>query len=37
MPNPSFDLCRFAVSAFEWIFPEEPPKKERNAKVVSDY
>jgi hypothetical protein len=35
MPNPSFDLCRFAVSAFEWIFPDEPPKKEKNAKVLS--
>jgi hypothetical protein len=35
MPNPSFDLCRFAVSAFEWLFPAEPPKKEKNAKVLS--
>lgn len=35
MPNPSFDLCRFAVSAFEGLFPDEPPKKEKGAKVLS--
>ena len=31
-PNPSFDLCRLAVSMFDAIFPEQPdlkiPKKE---------
>lgn len=35
MPNPSFDLCRFAVSAFEWLYPDEPQRKEKNAKILS--
>ena len=26
-PNPSFDLCRLAVSMFDAIYPEQPPTK----------
>lgn len=34
-PNPSFDLARLAVSLFEGIFPEEPPRK-KGGKVLSE-
>jgi hypothetical protein len=34
LPNPSFDLCRLAVSLFENLFPEEPERK-RGGKVLS--
>lgn len=34
-PNPSFDLCRFTVSIFESLFPEQPPLK-KNAKILSE-
>lgn len=27
LPNPSFDLCRFATSLFETLFPEQPDPK----------
>ena len=30
-PNPSFDLCRLAVSLIEGVFPEKPAKKEGGA------
>lgn len=33
-PNPSFDLARLAVSMFEALFPEEPPKR-KGGKVLS--
>ncbi len=33
-PNPSFDLCRLAVSMFENLFPEEPNRK-KGGKVLS--
>jgi hypothetical protein len=33
-PNPSFDLARLAVSMFESLFPEEPPKR-KGGKVLS--
>ena len=26
-PNPSFDLCRLAVSMFDAVYPEQPPTK----------
>lgn len=29
-PNPSFDLCRFAVSVFESLFPVSPPTKDHS-------
>jgi hypothetical protein len=34
-PNPSFDLARLAVSMFEALFPEEPPKR-KGGKVLSE-
>jgi hypothetical protein len=34
LPNPSFDLCRLAVSMFENLFPEEPARK-KGGKVLS--
>ncbi len=34
-PNPSFDLARLAVSMFESLFPEEPPKR-KGGKVLSE-
>jgi hypothetical protein len=33
-PNPSFDLCRLAVSMFENLFPEEPDRR-KGGKVLS--
>ena len=33
-PNPSFDLCRLAVSLFEALFPEAPAAK-KGGKVLS--
>ena len=27
VPNPSFDLCRLAISMFDAIYPEQPPLK----------
>lgn len=35
LPNPSFDLCRLAVSLFENLFPEEPDRK-KGGKVLSE-
>ena len=34
-PNPSFDLCRVAVSIFENLFPQEPDRK-KGGKVLSE-
>lgn len=33
-PNPSFDLCRFTVSLFEALFPEDPPLR-KGGKILS--
>lgn len=33
-PNPSFDLARLAVSIFEGLFKEEPPKR-KGGKILS--
>lgn len=35
-PNMSFDLARFAVSALEEIFPDQPQKKKRNPVKLSE-
>ena len=35
-PNPSFDLCRFAVSVFEGIFPSSPPLKKKPAVLSQE-
>jgi hypothetical protein len=35
-PNPSFDLCRLAVSLFEAIFPEAPAEKEDGAMLSTE-
>jgi hypothetical protein len=34
VPNPSFDLCRLAVSLIDGLFDEPPPKKKGNAVPV---
>ncbi len=34
-PNPSFDLCRLAVSLFEGLFPT-PPKEKESGRILSD-
>jgi hypothetical protein len=34
-PNPSFDLCRLAVSLFEGLFSSSPPEKE-GGRILSD-
>lgn len=36
MPNPSFDLCRFATSLFESLFPEQPPPKPNGAILSAE-
>lgn len=35
-PNPSFDLCRLAVSLFESLFPEAPKEKEGGEILSSE-
>lgn len=35
-PNPSFDLCRLAVSLFDALFPKPPPLKEGGAILSSE-
>ena len=35
-PNPSFDLCRLAVSLFDALFPKPPPLKEGGAIMSSE-
>jgi hypothetical protein len=35
-PNPSFDLCRLAVSMFEALFPDAPEDKEGGAVLSSE-
>jgi hypothetical protein len=35
-PNPSFDLCRLAVSLFEALYPEKPEDKEGGAVLSSE-
>jgi hypothetical protein len=35
-PNPSFDLCRLAVSLFEALFPEKPEDKEMGEILSSE-
>ena len=35
-PNPSFDLCRLAVSLFDALFPEAPDKKEGGVVLSSE-
>ena len=34
-PNPSFDLCRLAVSILEGLFLENPPKEKEGGQVLS--
>jgi hypothetical protein len=34
LPNPSFDLCRLAVSLFEGLYPTAP-KTKKNAEILS--
>jgi hypothetical protein len=34
IPNPSFDLCRLAVSLIDGLFEEQPPKKKGKAVPV---
>jgi len=37
VPNPSFDLCRLAVSLIDGLFDETPPKKKgKNVPVISE-
>lgn len=36
LPNPSFDLSRFAVSVFEGIFPSSPPIKKKPAVLSKE-
>lgn len=37
VPNPSFDLCRLAVSLIDGLFDEAPPKKKgKNVPVISE-
>ena len=35
-PNPSFDLCRLAVSLIDGLFEKPPPKKKGNVPVMSE-
>jgi len=35
-PNPSFDLCRLAVSLFEALFPDSPAEKEGGVLLSSE-
>jgi hypothetical protein len=35
-PNPSFDLCRMAVSMFDALYPEQPPVKETSEKLSEE-
>lgn len=35
LPNPSFDLCRLAVSCIDKIFPQFPKRKKHNPKIMS--
>ena len=35
-PNPSFDLCRLAVSLIDGLFEERPPKKKGNVPIMSE-
>jgi hypothetical protein len=35
-PNPSFDLCRLAVSLFDALFPKPPPLKEGGVTLSSE-
>ena len=35
-PNPSFDLCRLAVSLLDGVFPTKPAKKEDWKTILSD-
>jgi hypothetical protein len=36
LPNPSFDLCRLAVSLFEALFPDAPEDKEGGDVLSSE-
>ena len=37
LPNPSFDLCRLAVSLIDGLFDEKPPKKKgKYASIMSE-
>ncbi len=35
-PNPSFDLCRLAVSMFDALYPEQPEVKENSKKITEE-
>ena len=35
-PNPSFDLCRLAVSLIDGLFEEVPPKKKGKVPIMSE-
>lgn len=35
-PNPSFDLCRMAVSMFDALYPEQPPTEETPTKLSEE-
>lgn len=35
-PNPSFDLCRLAVSLIDGLFEEAPPKKKGKVPIMSE-
>jgi hypothetical protein len=35
-PNPSFDLCRLAVSLIDGLFDEAPPKKKGKVPIMSE-
>ena len=35
-PNPSFDLCRLAVSLIDGLFDKKPPKKKGNVSIMSE-
>jgi len=36
LPNPSFDLCRLAVSMFDAIYPEQPPFTNPKKEMVKE-